>query len=71
LNGQNDNAKSNEAGKDKSEQNDRPSTSGQAGRVPSTENKASGQPSGASMKPQNEPANPSNAGAGDNQRKRD
>ena len=72
LNGKNDNAKSNEAGKDnKSGQNDRPSTSGQAGRAPSTENKASGQPSGATVKPQNEPANPGNAGAGDKQRKRD
>ena len=75
LNGQKDDVKGTEAkDRDKSGQNDRSSTSGQAERAPSTgDNKA--QPSGTegrAMKPQNEPANPGNAGgAGDNQRKRD
>jgi len=61
--------------RDKSGQNDRPSTSGQGERAPSAgDNKAPQQPAGTggegrAMKPQNEPANPGNAG--DNQRKRD
>ena len=76
LNGQKDDVKGNEAkDRDKSGQNDRPSTSGQGERTPSAgDNKAPQQPAGTgsegrAMKPQNEPANPGNAG--DNQRKRD
>ena len=78
ANGQNEGAKGNEArDRDKSGQNEPSSTSGQAERTPAAgDNKAPGQPGGAegrAMKPQNQPANPGNAGGvgGDSQRKRD